>query len=256
MQQAFDIDQCVGLLIDAWTGGTQLRELPASARPQDVSQGYDIQDRLIEALAPDPVVGWKLGAGSHKVKRASGVGRSIAGRLLRSRVFASGDRVTLLNDSPVTVEIELAFVLAHDVLPGAGIDDPLSVVSGARLTAELVQSRFFDRRAVGWPSFAADDAGFGALVAGPEIAWSELAELRESMNVSVDGVHRAGAAIGDDVTDPFQALADLLAIARERDMVLPAGSIISTGSQSAPFELSGGGKVLARTHAGVLAFTI
>jgi 2-keto-4-pentenoate hydratase len=41
------------------------------------------------------------------------------------------------------------------------------------------------------------------------------------------------------VTDPVIAFRDLMAIARERRMALPRGSIVSTGSASLPFNLAG-----------------
>ena len=45
-------------------------------------------------------------------------------------------------------------------------------------------------------------------------------------------------AAGDDATDPYGALADLISIARDRKMVLPKGSIVSTGSASMPVAVS------------------
>ena len=44
----------------------------------------------------------------------------------------------------------------------------------------------------------------------------------------------------EDVTDPEAAFADLVAIARERGMILPGGSIISTGTVSRPFDVAAG----------------
>ena len=43
---------------------------------------------------------------------------------------------------------------------------------------------------------------------------------------------------GEDATDPRAALADLVATARERGMVLPRGSIVSTGTVSKPFNVA------------------
>ena len=103
---------------------------------------------------------------------------------------------------------------------------------------ELVLSRFVDRRTVGWPSFVADDVGFEALIVGPAIDPARLPELLESLVISVDGAEQARAATGEDVTDPVTALCDLIAIARERHMRLPAGSLVSTGSASLPFDLA------------------
>jgi 2-keto-4-pentenoate hydratase len=246
MNDSFDIDLAVATLKSAWASGTQIDALPETARPRTLAEGYDIQDRFV-AQIDTAFAGWKLGVGSHKGKAASGIGRSIAGRVLRSCVVESGASVLLPNDAPVTIEIEIAFVLKRDVLPLETITDPMSVVGETRLTAELVRSRFTDRRAVGWPSFAADNSGFHALVVGPVIDVTDLDNFRAGLVVTVGGNERVRAASGDDVTDPIQALADLILHARERQIALQKGSIVSTGSQSAPFD-TGADEIIAAQY--------
>jgi 2-keto-4-pentenoate hydratase len=182
--------------------------------------------RLIELLGV-PVVGWKLGVGSAKLKQQSGVGRSIAGRVLEPRRHESGAAVRLSFAAPVTIEFEIAFILGQNINPDFD-GDPTSVIAETRVTFELVMARFVDRRSVGWPSFAADDSGFEALIVGERLDAGQIPELLSSLVVSVDGQEKARAATGDDTTDPYGAFADLVAIARERKMILPKGSIIST----------------------------
>ena len=114
----------------------------------------------------------------------------------------------------------------------------LEAVSETRVSFELVLSRFVDRRAVGWPSFAADNGACQAVVLGDAIAASELPALPGSLVVHVDGEEKARAVTGEDVTDPAGALADLVAVARERRMLLPRGSIVSTGTLSRPFNIA------------------
>ncbi|MBE7246381.1 MAG: fumarylacetoacetate hydrolase family protein [Actinomycetospora chiangmaiensis] len=238
MGNAVDPAQAAAQLADLWRTGRQIRELPPEIRPRSLEEGYDIQDALIADLG-EPVAGWKLGVGSAKLKAQSGIGRSIAGRVLRSRLYEPGDAVPLPGAAPVTVEFEVAYVLGQDVAPDGPARPPLDCVGEIRVTFELVLARFVDRRAVGWPSFAADNAGFHALVLGPAVAHSDLPALLRTLVVSVDGQERARAAAGDDATDPATALADLFALARERGMTLPAGSIVSTGSASLPFAMAG-----------------
>jgi 2-keto-4-pentenoate hydratase len=237
MSEHFDPDAAAGILADAWRGGTLLTELPAPVRPATMAQGYDIQDRLIERLG-EPTLGWKLGMGSYGQKRQSGVGRSIAGRLLASHVHRPGDTITLPNAAPVTVEFEIAYVLGRAILPNEGELALAEAIAETRVTFELVLSRFIDRRAVGWPSFAADNAGFHALVVGEPVDPACIPALVESLAVTLDGEAAARAVTGDDVTDPVAALTDLVSTARERGMVLPAGSIVSTGTVSRPFHVA------------------
>jgi len=228
MTTAFDPVPAARLLAQVWHGSKQIAELPQAIRPANIDQGYDVQDRLIELLGI-PVVGWKLGVGSAKLKQQSGVGRSIAGRVLKSRRHDPGATVRLSFAAPVTVKFEIAFVLGEEAK---------SAIAETRVTFELVMARFIDRRSVGWPSFAADDSGFEALIVGERFDEQQIPELLASLSVSVNGQEKARAAAGDDATDPYGALADLISIARERKMILPKGSIVSTGSASMPFAVS------------------
>lgn len=236
MHDAFDPSPAAAMLADAWRRGEQLAELPAEIRPATLAQGYDVQDRLIELLG-EPVAGWKLGVGSILQKRQTGIGRSIAGRILRSRLHQPGATVTLPGAAPATVEFEIAYVLGRDIHPNDGFP-PLDAVAETRTAFELVLSRFTDRRAVGWPSFAADDAAFCALVLGDPIEPSRTAELGASLVVLLDGKEAARSLSGEHATDPEAALADLVAVARERGVTLPKGSVISTGTVSKPFDIA------------------
>ena len=235
MNDVFNPALAAQILADAWHAGEQLTELPLDKRPTSVEQGYDIQEHLL-TLLNQPLAGWKLGVGSPNLQKQSGVGRSIAGRVLGSRVYRDGDTVPLPNAAPVTIEFEIAYILGRDITP---IEDATlaGAIADTLVTFELVLARFVDRRAVGWPSFTADNAGFHALVVGPTIGAQEVANLRNRLVVSLDGKEVARSVQGDDMTDPLQALRDLIAIARERRFTLPKGSIISTGTVSKPFTI-------------------
>jgi 2-keto-4-pentenoate hydratase len=236
MNVAFDPVPAARVLADVWRGSRQIAELPEAIRPANINQGYDVQDRLIDLLGV-AVVGWKLGVGSARLKQQSGIGRSIAGRVLENRRHDPGANVKLSFAAPVTVEFEIAFILGQDI-DHRFAGDLRSAVAETRVAFELVMARFVDRRSVGWPSFAADDSGFEALIVGDRIDEHQIPELLSSLVVSVEGREKARAATGEDATDPFGALSDLLSIARERKMILPKGSIISTGSASMPFAVS------------------
>ncbi len=237
MNGAFDPNKAASILAQAWRGGLLMTELPEAARPQTMAQGYDIQDRLMQQMGLSSV-GWKLGIGSQAQKRDLGVGRSVAGRIPANALYRDGETVELPNAAPVTVEFEIAYILGRDILPNEPAFPVLDAVSETLVSFELVLSRFMDRRAVGWPSFAADNGACQAVVLGDTIATSEIPALVESLIVLVDGEEKARAVTGDDVTDPASALADLVAIARERGMILPKGSIISTGTVSRPFNVT------------------
>lgn len=237
MHKDFDPTNAAAILVEACRTGALLTALPVEDRPTTMAEGYDVQDRLIAELG-QRTVGWKLAVGSFAQKRRLGVGRSIAGRLLESHVHRDGETISLPNAAPATIEFEIVYVLGRDIQPDEPEFPALEAVGETRVAFELVRSRFVDRRAVGWPSFAADNAAFQALVLGEAIDWDSAPALAESLSVTVDGKEAARALSGEDVTDPEAALADLVATARERGMVLPKGGFISTGTVSKPFDIA------------------
>jgi 2-keto-4-pentenoate hydratase len=141
-------------------------------------------------------------------------------------------------------------VLSRDVLPDEPVFPVLDAVTEVRTAFELVLSRFVDRRAVGWPSFAADNGAFEALVLGEPIDPARVFELQRELAVTLDGREVARSLSGDDRTDSVGALEDLVATARERRMTLPKGSVISTGTVSKPFVSAGKEAVIAAQFLG------
>lgn len=178
------------------------------------------------------------GVGSPKGKREAGLDRAIAGRVLASRLHRSGETVRLPNKAPTTVEFEIAFVLGEDVEPDSA---PMAAVSATHVAFEPVLSRFVDRRAVGWPSFAADNAAFQAFVLGDAVDPARIGEIAGAVVVGVDGKEMATRLVGDNASDPVTALGELFAHARDRGMTLPAGTLVSTGTLSIPFTVAGKG---------------
>lgn len=238
VRSGFDPAPAGSLLAQAWRSGRLLAELPIEIRPRTLDEGYDVQDCLVEQLGGD-VVGWKLGVGSPRAKREAGLARAIAGRVLGAHRYRQGDTVRLASDHPATVEFEIAFVLARDVAPDEPPPAPAGVVASAHAAVELVLARFVDRRAVGWPSFAADDAGFAALVVGDPIDLRSIPAIAAAVRVGVGGKELARRVADDDLIDPLTALGEMLAHARERRIPLRRGSIVATGTLSQPFNVAG-----------------
>ena len=238
MTKSFDARPAALLIAAACRSHTRLDALPAADRPVTLDKGYDIQDSLIAELG-DPVVGWKLGQGSPKGLRTASLERALVGHVLASRCHAAGRTIPLPVAAPVTVEIEIAFELARDIAPDAPPLTPHEAVGPARLAAEIILSRYVDRKVVGLPSYLAENVGFEALVLGPAIDAAEIPAIMSSVVVDLDGRRIADHQTGDDAIDPYRAVAHLMAHARHRGMTLRRGEIVSTGTISKPFDCAG-----------------
>jgi|GEM_PF-491402 len=232
MNEAFNPTPAARLLLATWDRQQQIDALPPDMKPTSLAQGYRIQDRLIDT-SDDFVSGWKLGVGSPAAMRAAGASRPLIGQLLSSRCYGVHDIVRISTAGPVTVEFEIVFVLGCDVPPDS--DKPIErIVEAAHVGFEFVLSRYVDRRAVGQPSFVADNVGFEACVLGPRIEIDDIARVAAEVVVSVDGVEAARGLSGDDVSAPWLSLQYLLEHARERDITLRRGEIVFTGAAARP----------------------
>ena len=239
-------DEAAQFLAGLRRSGTQVADLPSALQPGSLDAAYDIQDRLMTELG-DTIRGWKLGLGSARTKRETGFGRAVAGRVLGSRTFDTGATVPLRGAAPIIVEFEIAFVLGRDIALGEDPAHAMDAVSETRITFELVRTSFFDRTAVSFASFAADNSGFEALVIGGTIDRAAIGAAIESAVVSVDGVERARMATGDDAVEPIGAMIGFAALAQARRMVLSRGAIISAGTVTKPFPQAAPALITARS---------
>lgn len=251
----YDPAPAAALLAESRRTGKQLEALPEGVRPGNLAEGYTLQDAFIAATG-EPVGGWKIGLGTVTQMKAGRLDAPLAGRILSSRFHRDGGTVRLPNAAAVTVEFEIAFVLAHDVQPGDLVLEPLEVISEVRPTFELVLSRFVDRRAVGWPSFVGDSVGFEALVVGEPIDPREMSDVWDSVVITVDGNEAARGLSGDDRTDPPTAFAHLMVNARERGHTLRKGEICTLGIVGKPFDVTGDVQVEARWNGGRLGHAL
>lgn len=247
----FDPFVTAATLAKAWRSGELMTALPAGTKPQTLEQGYAAQDELFK-LSGGKRAGWKLGVGSPAAMRAANLTGPLVGQLDRARLHASGIHLSLPADTPVTIECEIAFVLDRDLPPLAGRAVDPDDIRTTCVTFEVVRSRFIDRKVVGWPSFAADNVGFEALVVGKPICEGidslALRELTQAAVVYLNGAPRAKGLFGDAATDPLASLAALYQHAAERGETLRAGDIVSTGAMCEPFDLNGAGHVLSVSY--------
>lgn len=232
MSAAFDPRPAATVLMQTWDARRQIQALPTDVAPTTLQQGYLVQDRFIDSTQ-DFVSGWKLGVGSPAAMRAAGASRPLVGQLIASRCYQQQDEIVLSGAGAVTVEFEIVFVLSCDIPPDN--EHPVeTLVESAHVGFEFVLSRYVDRRAVGQPSFAADNVGFEACVLGPRIELEEIPGVVSTVAVCVDGVEKGRGLHGDDASDPWLSLHYLLDHARERNLTLKRGELVFTGAAAKP----------------------
>lgn len=232
-------------LASASRTGMALKELPLDERPATLEQAYAIQAAFLLQLG-EGTAGWKLAGASPRGLRGELPNAPSTGLLVPSRVMPSHAAVALPHGRTATLEVEIAFCFSRDVAPSEETFDAASMISHASLAVEVVCSRFLDRKSVGQPSFLADNIGFHALVCGDFVDFAVPAFSEAEAGLWRDDERIASGLTGSDRTDPFQSLAFLWNKLRSEGGSIAKGAIVTTGTLTAPVDVTKAGNFEAR----------
>lgn len=235
---AFDPGPAATTLAARWKDGGRLTDLSELIRPRLLSEGYDVQDRLVAEIG-DSVAGWKIGRASRSAKREFGADSPIFGRILTPRLYRHGDIVTIPLAARITVEFEAALVLATDIDANTRVEeiDFSTAIATAHAGFELVSSRFVDRDRLDSALVVADNSFSFAVVFGDPIDLGHLEEIANDVVVKVDGRVGARGLTGDDLPDFAGGWRSLIAHTVGRGANLRSGDVIFSGTLTAPFDL-------------------
>lgn len=242
-------------LTQASRAGESLKELAVAERPSTLAQGYEVQAAFVEHLG-EGAAGWKLAGASPRGLRGDLPNPPAIGVLTPSRVFQSNAVVTLPPGRQATLEVEASFTFARAASPGKEAFDAASMIECAAVAVEVVCSRFEDRKAVGQPSFIADNVGFHALVRGDRIDHAADPLFEADAGIWRDGERIAGSLGGDDRTKPFLSLGHLWDRLAAEGATIPVGAVVTTGTLSVPVDVSAGGDFEARVGGASVVFTL
>jgi 2-keto-4-pentenoate hydratase len=219
------IQQAADALLAVRRGAPPLKALPPGCEPTSYEEVYAIQDAVTRALTP--AAGWKLG----KLPD----GGLLCAPLLRETVHRGPTTLSAGALNNPVVEAELAFRATRDIARGTGADElrgamvfvPLFEILGSRF-ANMWDMPLFPNLA---DYFASAAIGLGAEV--PD--WT--AADRAAMTVRIEGDGELLHSL--DYAEKLDAAVNLVAAFAERFEgrfdVLPAGTVVTTGSMTVPF---------------------
>jgi len=235
MQKAADI------VWRLWQSGSRVDQLPEAVRPTTREEGYAAQARL-QARSPAPLFGWKIAATSKAGQAHLAVDGPLAGRLLRERVFESGDEVPFGANHMRVAEAEFAFRMAVDMVPRDvpyAVPDVMQAVESMHPAIEIPDSRFNDFTVVGAPQLIADNAcaHYFVLGAAAPPAWRELDLASHTVAGEVVGRVRRDGIGANVLGDPRVALAWLVNELSGLGITLREGAVVTTGTCLVPLEI-------------------
>lgn len=235
MQKAADI------VWQLWQSGSRVHQLPEAVRPASRAEGYAAQARL-QARSPAPLFGWKIAATSKAGQAHIAVDGPLAGRLLRERVFESGDEVPFGANHMRVAEAEFAFRMAADMVPRDvpyAVGEVMQAVESLHPAIEVPDSRFHDFTVVGAPQLIADNAcaHYFVLGAAAPPAWREVDLAAHAVAGEVVGRVRRDGIGANVLGDPRLALAWLVNELSGLGITLREGSVVTTGTCLVPLEI-------------------
>jgi 2-keto-4-pentenoate hydratase len=241
--------QAAALIAQSWRAASKRGDLPASARPHTLAEGYRAQALLPAALG-DAVVGYKLAATAATGQQHIGVNAPIIGRLLASRVVSDGSTLAMQGNRMLVAECEFVFKLASDLPPREAPyqrDEVMAAVASLHPGLEIPDSRFADFASAGAAQLAADNACTHWMVIGAatDVNWRDenLAEHATCLRVNGQIVARGH---GKDVLgDPRNALTWLANQCTVLGEGLRAGQVITTGVTGQPGAITNGDQITA-----------
>lgn len=236
------------LLHAAWRDTALIPGLPESCRPQNLDDGYQIQDAL-EALHDAAVVGYKIGATNEAVQRIFDVDSPFFGLLLQPALCSSPATIPAGKVILHIIEAEFDFTLKEDLPPRDGSysqDEVMARVENLIPAIEIPDSRYENWREAGMAQLVADNAIASLLVLGePAQNWRALDLSRQSVAVKVNGETVDEGSGANVLGDPRNALTWLANTLSARGMGLKAGQIVTTGSAANVIKVNPGDTVVA-----------
>lgn len=224
-------------------------------RPADVTAGYALQD-AVRAAVGRPIVGWKLAQTVPKAQAAAGIDAPTVSPLLEGMIVPADTVFPAGRFYKPEAEAEIAIELKDAIEGPVGPEEVRAAAAGFRLAIEIADTRYTDKPAMGTPAVIADMNSCGALIIGP---LEDMAAIDEAARASVITRLGDGAVVATLPADmrpsPLEVVAFLSRFVSERGHTLPAGSIITTGTHTAPTrtepglvvaEFDGVGKVACR----------
>ena len=221
----------------------QVRQTTSVYPDMSIDEAYRVQAAWLDLRLDrgEQVIGHKIGLTSRAMQQAMSIDTPDSGFLTDAMVFAPGEPIAAADFCDLRLEVELAFVLAHD-LSGTDlrVDDVLDATDYVTAAVELIASRTprtdpatgRTRTVVDTIADNAADAGIvtGGTPVGPrdtDLRWVGAIAYRNGV------VEETGLAAG--VLDhPANGIVWLARRYAEQDLSLQAGQLILSGSFTRP----------------------
>ena len=234
--------------INAWANKLIHKNLQNLFIPKNTEEAYKLQSNY-QAYSKYDLFGWKIAATSIEGQEHIGVHSPIAGRLIKERLYKSGDNVSLISNQMKVAEAEFSFKLNKDI-PKKKIpytyEEVLDCIEHICPAIEIPDSRFLNFDKIGKDLLIADNACAGEYVLGnnPTKFWKHI-NLKNFKVGCYKNNQLVGHGIGSNVLeDPIIALSWLINELNSYNITLYSGQTILTGTCIKPITVAEGDNIV------------
>lgn len=188
-------------------------------------QAVATQQNVLEARGSAP--------GGFKVILRSNDSRWVVAPMAGQACIRDGQTLRLPGFGLIGFEVELAFVLKHDITPQMaqrGIEGVMAAVDHAVFGLEILQTRFDDRDAAGLNAQFADNLNNGGYVLGPQTWTGDPNVGGQELHVTVNGETVFDGAANHPFGHPLQPVVEFALSGSDPLGALKAGSLVTTGA--------------------------
>jgi 2-keto-4-pentenoate hydratase len=242
-------EQAAKLIWNCWENGKTIKQLPDDLRPQNRKEGYAIQTHF-ENFSGQSIFGWKIAATSLAGQKHIGVSGPLAGRLLKERVFFPNSKLTFGKNKMAVAEPEFAFQMGETIKPRDikySQAEVMSAVVSLHPAMELPNSRFDNFALVGEEQLIADNACAHEFVVGSKMPdlWRTLDLSKQEVTIAILGGKKNEGVGANVLGDPRIALTWLVNELSKNNIILYAGSTVTTGTCTIPISINLGDTIVA-----------
>lgn len=245
------IEELAAMLADAWHRPGNLVAVDRALVPADRAQACLAQDLMFQKLE-EALVGWKVGATSHKMRQLDGHDDVIPGRIIASRTHIGPSHdLQIGHYHKARAETEFAFRLTETphLRDTPWTPGEMAEIMVLHPAIELIGNRYqmdgASKAENSLMTIADNGGGIGFVFGDPVTEWQHINFQNHRIDLRVSGGAPADNFLGDMRCVPAEAAADLVNHLAHRGEVLEAGHFISTGAASVPQPFGAGDVVHA-----------
>ena len=239
-----ELYSAVGLLLEARSTASPLVDLPEALQPTSLEEAYFMQDAMANALEPDGVRAWKVGAPAPDAT-------PMYGPMISCWIVDDASVLTEPRYRLRGLEAEISFLIGKDLPPRETPytrEEVVAAIASCHPAIEELEAGVTDPAKVARFTMIGDLQMHGGFVHGPAVeGWQNIDFGKESVSLSVDCAIRVERTASNTAgTDLLRLVMYLANEGAARVGGLKRGNWITTGSWTGNTFASAGSQVNVR----------